>query len=157
AAPFHYCGSVGLLEVGEAAEALFARIGTALTAEIGLRGLFGVDCVLRDGVPYPVEVNPRYTASVEVLEHAAGIAALPLHLAACGLGGPLTPDPSPRKRGDGGAIVGKAILFARQAVTMPQTGLWSAALAQPLTGWRDFADLPHPGERIEHGRPVMTF
>ena len=45
----------------------------------GLRGLFGVDFVLRDGIPWPVEVNPRYTASVEVLEFAAGIRALTLH------------------------------------------------------------------------------
>jgi len=27
-------------------------------------------CILRDGVPWPVEINPRYTASVEVLEYA---------------------------------------------------------------------------------------
>ena len=41
----------------------------------GLVGLFGVDLILRDGEPWPVEVNPRYTASVEVLELALGTSA----------------------------------------------------------------------------------
>ena len=37
-----------------------------------LRGVFGVDFILHDGSPCVVEVNPRYPASVEVLEHATG-------------------------------------------------------------------------------------
>ena len=38
----------------------------------GLAGWFGVDFILRDGIPWPVEINPRYTASVEIHELASG-------------------------------------------------------------------------------------
>src|SRR5207249_9264748 len=68
AAPFHYCGSIGPLPLSESLWRKFWRIGTVLAKAFRLRGLFGVDCVLRDGIPWPVEVNPRYPASVEVLE-----------------------------------------------------------------------------------------
>ncbi len=70
AAPFHYCGSVGPLKLDAPVLSALRRLGAVLTNEFRLRGLFGVDFVARDGVPWPVEVNPRYTASVEVLEAA---------------------------------------------------------------------------------------
>src|SRR5262249_719615 len=82
AEPFHYCGSVGPLTLDRKATDAFCRLGDALVRGFGLRGLFGIDCILRGGLPYPVEVNPRSTASVEVLEHATGVAALALHASA---------------------------------------------------------------------------
>src|SRR5262249_42511405 len=139
ASGFQYCGSVGPLPLGEQSRLAFERLGNALAAGFGLRGLFGVDAVLRDGVPFPVEVDPRCTASVEVLEHGLAVQSLALHAAACGLAGPLTPDPSPR-RGEGRTIVGKAILFARAALPMPATGPWLHVLDQPPTELRLFAD-----------------
>src|SRR6266542_4829427 len=79
AAPFRYCGSIGPLDVPAGTRAILEAIGRELTAASGLRGLFGVDFVLRDCIPWPVEVNPRYTASVEVLEYATGLRAVALH------------------------------------------------------------------------------
>ena len=77
--PFRYCGSVGPLPVGAAERAAWERLGTTVAGFAGLRGLFGIDAMVRDGVPWPVEVNPRYTASVEVFEYATGVPALALH------------------------------------------------------------------------------
>jgi len=56
-------------------------------------------------------------------------------------------------------IVGKAILFARETVTFPTDGPWQATLGDPPGLWEipRFADLPHAGERIEAGRPILTF
>src|SRR5262245_13211474 len=51
AAPFHYCGSVGPLSLDASRRQAFAHVGSALGHSFGLKGLFGVDCVLRDGVP----------------------------------------------------------------------------------------------------------
>jgi uncharacterized protein len=153
ARPFAYCGSIGPLRV-DLLEDRLRRIGHVLAEACGLRGLFGVDCILRDGVPWPVEVNPRYTASVEVLEYATGIRAMAMHLRACASGG-LTlsalPEPSD--------FVGKAIWFAREPVVFPASGPWKGALQQapaieelPL-----FADVPRAGQRIRAGAPVLTF
>jgi predicted ATP-grasp superfamily ATP-dependent carboligase len=159
AGPFHYAGSVGPLSLGTAATTLFEWIGNALCRGCNLRGLFGVDCILRDGVPFPVEVNPRYTASVEILEHTTGLESLELHRTAC----MLSRSPQGRaglrlaaKQGGDCNIVGKAILFARDPLTFPADGPWLAALDQPVTPLRDFADIPPAGSFIDRGRPILT-
>jgi len=154
AGPFRYCGSIGPLHTNDACLQRFLRLGNVLTAGCGLRGLFGVDCILRDDVPYPVEINPRYTASVEVLEYARGVPALGLHRAV------FDPDaPAPRPLPSSNAIVGKAILFARAPLVFPADGPWSATLRspRPVEEMPDFADVPHAGERVEARRPVLTF
>ncbi len=83
AGEFAYCGSIGPLAVDEHLTKAFVELGRALTREFRLRGLFGVDCQVRDGAVWAIEVNPRYTASVEVIEYATGLNALALHEAAC--------------------------------------------------------------------------
>jgi predicted ATP-grasp superfamily ATP-dependent carboligase len=154
AAPFHYCGSIGPLEVPPSARGDFERLGKALTAGCGLQGLFGVDCVLADGAPYPVEVNPRYPASVEVLEYALGTPALALHWAAFD---PSYQFPCPLAE-KGGTVVGKAILFARADLTFPADGPWTETLRHSgdIHALPAFADIPQAGQRIEAGRPILT-
>jgi len=157
---FHYCGSVGPLSMNAVTRTAFERLGKVLVDSFHLRGLFGVDCVLQDEVPYPVEVNPRYTASVEVLEYATGIAALALHRDAFE-GRPLPsaglqeeqalPKPSSR-------FVAKAILFAREPVVFPDSGPWLGALDAGVSVHElpAFADIPHAGERIGPRQPILT-
>ncbi len=156
AAPFHYCGSLGPLPLASATLATLRQLGDVLATTFGLRGLFGVDFMLRGGTPWPVEVNPRYTASVEVLEHATGLTALALHRAVFDPSAALTGDFVPPARP---SLLGKAILFAREALTFPSDGPWLATLQQPapLTAPPAFADIPPPDQRIEKGRPVLTF
>jgi predicted ATP-grasp superfamily ATP-dependent carboligase len=150
AAPFHYCGSVGPLPLPAATQSAFEQLGQVLTGCFRLRGVFGVDCVLREGVPYPVEINPRYTASVEVVEYATGVHSLALHRD--GFAGWRQP-PSPAR------LVGKAILFARETVVFPANGPWRRSL-EPGRNVHDlpaFADIPRVGVRTEPRQPVLTF
>jgi predicted ATP-grasp superfamily ATP-dependent carboligase len=177
AAPFHYCGSVGPLALNAGTRRTFERLGQVLTTGCGLRGIFGVDCILRDGVPWPVEVNPRYTASVEVLEYATGTAALALHRAvfdpAASVSSALAPS---KERGVGGegvghareggplapcdstAFIGKAVLFAQAPLTFPAEGPWLSAfrMSDPIDDLPAFADIPAAGQKIGAGRPVLT-
>src|SRR5207253_1326305 len=53
---FRYSGSIGPLTVTPAERTAWERLGGAVAAFAGLHGLFGVDAVVRDGVPWPVEV-----------------------------------------------------------------------------------------------------
>jgi uncharacterized protein len=156
ASPFQYCGSIGPLLLTVPLRRSFERLGMALAFWCGLRGLFGVDCILRDDVPWAVEVNPRYTASVEVLEYATGVPALALHRHVFD---DWAPEPELRTPGEAASVVGKAILFARAPLVVPGEGPWSAALRQPAAPWElpGFADIPHSGEQILAGRPVLTF
>jgi predicted ATP-grasp superfamily ATP-dependent carboligase len=155
AGSFQYCGSIGPLEVTEAERAAFERLGKALARAFGLRGLFGVDCVRRDGVPFAVDVNPRYTASVEVLEYAHAVPILAVHRAAFDPGAETLPSPAQPR----GRVVGKAILFARQSLTFPGAGPWMTELRRPGDVWDmpAFADIPHAGEPIEARKPILTF
>ncbi|MBX9623332.1 MAG: ATP-grasp domain-containing protein, partial [Gemmataceae bacterium] len=76
AAPFAYCGTIGPTPVSRELRSDLAHFGRDAAGRAGLRGVWGADFVTRDGNPHPVEVNPRYTASMEVLEHATGVAVL---------------------------------------------------------------------------------
>lgn len=154
ATPFHYCGSIGPAPCDDSLMASLQRLGTVLAEHCEVRGLFGIDCVVKDSVPYPVEVNPRYTASVEVLEHASGTPALSLHRRVFDPG-----SPDPVAGPVVGPVVGKAILFARQPLTFPTDGPWMTTLQHPGAVWDlpAFADIPAAGTPIKSGRPVLTF
>jgi uncharacterized protein len=78
-APFAYAGSLGPCSLAPDSVRTLEQIGGVLASAFGLKGLFGVDLILKDEVPWPVEINPRYTASVEVLEWATGRALLEEH------------------------------------------------------------------------------
>lgn len=63
----------------------------------------------------------------------------------------LQPPPEPR-------TVGKAIYYAPHHLTFPASGPWDDSLAHADDVWRrpDFADIPHAGDAIERGHPVLT-
>ncbi len=156
AAPFHYCGSIGPLDPCSVQHPSLEKLGHLLAFECLLTGLFGIDGVLREGVFWPVEINPRYTASVEVLEHATGSAMLGWHSHVFTHGRlPPLPSPAPASK----HMIGKAILFARNDLHFPAEGPWMAELRspKPLQELPGFADIPAAGERIEAGKPVLTF
>jgi predicted ATP-grasp superfamily ATP-dependent carboligase len=138
---FRYCGSLMGGRLFDAEESLLGRasaMADVVTREFGLVGLNGIDFIAREGVPFPIEVNPRCCASMELVERLGGAPLFPQHLQACrgGLPEPSTP---PARR-----VAGKAVVFARRAV-----------VAGHLRAIRA-ADLPHPGERIGRGHPICT-
>jgi len=155
---YGYCGSLGPLEISAKVHESLIRLGEVLRRDLGLRGLFGVDCMLRDQAVWTLEINPRYTASIEILEYASGRSFLADHAAIFRSGS------EPRPSGGGATsapeesrILGKAILYARESITVPGTGPWTEYRHQGVDRMPRFADIPHPGERIEAGTPVLTF
>jgi len=161
---FRYGGSIGPLAVSAAAYQQFQRIGQALAENFGLAGLFGVDAILDGDQVFVLEVNPRYTASVEVLERALGWRSIELHVDACQGKLPAEgeiPGLAPIERPGPGLIAGKAIIYARRTLTISSafTERVAAANAQSCDasgGWPTTGDVPHPGATIEAGRPVTT-
>lgn len=145
---FRYAGNVLPLEAPDDTLDEVRRLAQTLTEEFGLMGLNGIDFVLRGGRPVLVEVNPRYSASMELVDRAADTAVLALHLAA--FGGHL-PDPALARAalhptGEAG-VHGKAIVYARRAVSLADSPGWIA---------RGVRDVPHPGEIIGKGHPICT-
>jgi predicted ATP-grasp superfamily ATP-dependent carboligase len=152
--PFAYRGGIALWNPGPAPAARLAELGGRLAAAFGLVGWFGVDYVLQHGIPWPVEVNPRYTASVELHELAAGRPLVREHRAACeGHDQPAGEPPSRQRRPARAAA--KWIVYASGRLVVPEI----AADPPPMDGLDAFAtvaDVPAPGTIIEAGEPVMT-
>jgi uncharacterized protein len=158
APPFRYAGNIGPVELHADTRHELLRIGIAIGEGCGLLGLFGVDFVLHDGRPWVVEVNPRYTASIEVLERATGVSALSLHRGAFE-----SEVKQPAPTAPAAAWAGKAIVYATKRVVIPpydsengnspSTGAFRTA--DPLDPV-SYADIPHPGDVIDAGWPILT-
>lgn len=148
---FRYAGSRGPLVLDEPLRAELVRLGEVLAAELELVGLFGVDVVLASGQVWPVEINPRYTASVEVLELGLGLDAMRYHLAACLMGElPGNIPQVPR-----GTCLKWIMRAPRDEVISPE--FVACALARNVVGeWPRVADIPAPGTRIRAGQPILT-
>ena len=142
-----YCGSVGPIVPTEEVSRSLVLLGEVLRSRFGLLGLVGADLVIEGDRVWLLEINPRYTASVEVLERAKGQSAIEAHVA-CFTGATIgswsTQGASPHA---------KAILFAKQDVIISdEFHLW--AMKQNAKG--RVSDIPHAGESITAGSPVVT-
>jgi predicted ATP-grasp superfamily ATP-dependent carboligase len=122
------------------------QLAKDLTRRLNLVGVNCIDFIDHDDVAIPVEINPRWSASMELVELAHGISMFGVHAAAC------TAGKLPSFNADIATIepmtLGKAIVFARHDVLCGDTSPW---LDDP-----DVRDVPHPGERIPAARPVCT-
>ena len=154
AAGYQYCGSIGPMQLSAIQTEALTHLGCALTERLGLSGVFGVDAVIdAAGTTWPVEVNPRYTASIEVLERAGvepvlqGVAER-VDRDASNPGAILKADP-PNPIDRTAAIDAKAIVFARRGVFSPDL--------YERFDTAQIADVPWPGTTIEAGWPVCTF
>jgi predicted ATP-grasp superfamily ATP-dependent carboligase len=150
AQPFSYAGSLGPLSLPPDQDAAFRQIGDCLAAEFRLTGLFGVDAIVNDEGVWPVEVNPRYPASAEVLERAGRFSAVRLHAEACRSAAL----PPPLEYGH--RVAGKAIVFAAAEVEVTEALVDWAEGENRGRAWPAVADLPHPGSRLPQGGPVLT-
>jgi predicted ATP-grasp superfamily ATP-dependent carboligase len=147
AAEFSYCGSVGPLPLEPAEYEQWQLIGNTLSEKFALKGLFGVDAVQCGRDIFPVEVNPRYTASVEVIERALELPLISMHCDACS--GELSVPVIPGAK----SMIAKAYLFAEYDLISPKQvqTLYDENETDSFS-----ADIPHPETWISRGHPVMT-
>jgi uncharacterized protein len=120
-----------------------AVVASVLTRAWGLIGVNGVDFMAAGDGVVPIEVNPRYTAAMELIERRDGFSVFAAHVAGCTaqLAEVAAPVPKP-------TAIGKAILFARRQVVIPAVERW---LADP-----DIRDVPRPGAVIPVRAPICT-
>ena len=125
--------------------AQWMRIGKIVADTWGAVGVFGVDAILRGQEVVPIEVNPRFTASMEVLEQASKLSVVRCHEQACTIG--KVPSLGPPKPVSG--CVGKAVLYARHDLLFPYE------LPRSRDGVR-FRDIPQAETTILAGRPMLS-
>jgi predicted ATP-grasp superfamily ATP-dependent carboligase len=94
---------------------------------------------------YPLEVNPRWSASMELIERARGLSMFTIHAEACVRG------VLPRAelfRSPLRLTHGKAVVFAREEVVAGDTRTWLDD--------ETVRDIPRAGDRIGAGEPICT-
>jgi hypothetical protein len=144
ASGYRYCGSLHPFRAEARLLERLDDVAQATTKAFGLVGANGIDFVVRDGEAFVLEVNPRPSASMELLERAGRGSVFEAHVAACRgrLPSPPTLEPGP----DG--VLGKAVVWARRESVMGDTRGWLRR--------DEVRDIPFPGERIRAGHPLCT-
>jgi len=177
---FQYCGSIGPVRLVDDLRQRLSRLGGCLAARFQLRGLFGVDVVVTEQQVWVIEVNPRYTASVEVLERAGGMSALAWHWAACCDGelpgnlhvsadvrsslGERGPDQLHQDSGTNlwasaarsTCMHGKAIVFAEVPLLVDPSHQAKLLTLRQDPSLPELADIPAAGVVVEPGQPLLT-
>jgi uncharacterized protein len=164
---FQYAGSIGPYSISEATQKTLVRLGDWLALQFDLVGLFGVDFMLDGDDVWTLEVNPRYTASVEIVERYSGVRAIGAHVEICGGAVRVEKDflpwayhkwwsARPAANGDPGSSHGKAILFARQRLTISERFAEFTLFEAIREPWPTLADVSPAGTVVEKGRPVLT-
>jgi predicted ATP-grasp superfamily ATP-dependent carboligase len=128
------------------------RIAAGLAAQFGLRGMAGFDFIAVGGRPHVIEVNPRWTASMELYDEARPGSLID---AAILVAEGVPPGTAAEESGLGerrpaaGAppIRARGVLYAIDPIVAPAPGALAALGAR---------DRPRAGEVIAPGKPVCT-
>lgn len=151
ASGFRYVGNIGPIRLPIEITARLWWLASIASRDLLRRGPFGIDLVLAHPTPrravhsgqcYPVELNPRYPASAEVIERACRCSAL---TAAYKRHGGLR---NAERTWTTAALAGKAIVFAQAACRAPD-----------LYDFFDrdaIADVPGMDAYFEPGDPICT-
>ena len=123
------------------------EMASALTSRFGLIGVNGLDIVIGrdpDGVarPYLLEVNPRFSGSMELAERAFGVNVFSLHVESAARA-PAAMDPACSRRS---RRQGHRLRAATPSPHRTRDGGWRVGVR----------DVPPTGQRIAAGHPVCT-
>lgn len=140
AKPFGFCGNIVPLDVSTKTLRKCVEIARKITLHFGLLGSNGIDFVLSsEGIPYVMEVNPRFQATIKCVERFLGLNLVKMHVEAC-LNSHLLKIP----RKDDKYCV-RLLLYSK-----------SRAKVGDLRGLNWVRNIPFPGVIIEEGEPLCS-
>jgi uncharacterized protein len=146
-----FVGNIGPLPVSTVVESTLRKVGGCIAEQFRLTGLFGMDAILFNEEVWTLEVNPRYTAAVEILERASNLHAIRLHVEACQSNRAPRIDLSREAK-----FYGKAILHARCPLTIDERfGEWVNRINRESLN-EVVADIPNPGIQLKRRQSVCT-
>ncbi len=156
--PWLYRGSVGpiLLDVRDCD--CVTALGNIVRRDSGIRGLWQADCIRDENGLWLLEINPRWSASMELLD-ASWDATLVAYHAQAILGATL---PQLPEQSDTSRLLGKTIVYA-QSNWQPSLALWTRWWSQRWNGATEelleqvrLADIPSSCDEIPAGYPVLS-
>lgn len=137
--PWAWSGAVRPAGLAARIRGQIEEAARALVKALELRGLNGLDFIVKDGHWFLLELNPRPTATLDLWDMCPMPPLLALHLRACEGELPETLPPLP-----GGQAM--RVVYAGRTVQVPAGLRWSA----------DHRDRPRTGEIIQRGEPICT-
>jgi uncharacterized protein len=150
--PFQFAGAIGPLDVCPSIQKQIDKCGALISKQFGLIGLFGLDFILdSQELIWLIEVNPRPTSTMELLERSGSSSLLSAHLQAFRVPTNSSGDCAVKSS----LIAAKAILFWDRNESF-EVG---ASLHKKLMdAWRvgDIADVPNLGTIVKLGQPIIT-
>lgn len=151
--PFLYGGSAGPLRIGAETRERLHRLGETIRSQVGIRGLFGVDllCPANGEEISLLEINPRYTAGMELLESGRDRSLVTAHVEA--FQKPAALLLVPPQRGGSTACCVKRVVWTRQPLRWNR--LWQLRIAEAFPGVT-LHDVPEPGAAVGSGQPLVS-
>ncbi len=150
---FGWCGGMTLTKFSSSASETLIRMASVMADRCGLIGIFGIDFLWNRETVWPVEINPRYTATGELWDVVRKRSLIADHIATCEGHSPWEHEASTT------TVAAKVVVYAPMTlrVLRPFT---DAAIKQtaPLEPFQlpSFADIPQADTTIPAGWPVCT-
>lgn len=138
--PYGYCGNVVPFFADEPVVSECRGMAEKIASHFGLVGSNGLDLVIsEEGLPYAIEVNPRFQGTLECVERVLGMNIVKTHVKACteGVLPTIIKNPS--------ACCVRLILFASRRSIVPD-----------FSTFAEVRDIPLPGVVIEKSEPICS-
>ena len=148
--PFVYAGSLGPLALGKALTDTIQRVGAHVVQQLPLQGLFNVDLIIEGEVVWLLEVNPRWSASCELIERAMiDAASLSPRESLIGL--------TLRGRVNDVPLATPSAPYLKRVVFSRQSGQCDLNRIRGLGELdAELADVPPAGRLIQAGEPILS-
>lgn len=148
--PFMYCGSLGPLAISDSQHRQLQQLGAEVVKQTGVSGLFNVDLIIqKSGACYLLEINPRWSASSELIERNMSGSLIARHLTAIHERSQESEISDAKQSGR--SLFFKRVIFARQ----PLRFVWQR-FADLQTSQFSLHDIPRDGTLVGCGEPVFT-
>jgi predicted ATP-grasp superfamily ATP-dependent carboligase len=137
--PFGYCGNIVPLNLQSKLLSKCKEFTEIISKHFKLIGSNGIDFVISPkGIPYVVEINPRFQGTLECVEKVLGINMVRSHIEAC-LKGILPKVPRSRS------------YCVRLILSCPDR-----SIVPDLSRFSEVRDIPFPGVIVEKGEPLCS-
>lgn len=138
--PFGYCGNIVPLSSSMQVFKSCKTVAERIISHFGLVGTNGVDFVVsKEGIPYVMEVNPRFQGTLECVERVYGVNVVKAHVEAC------VDRRLLRKAFVSRGFCTRLILYSPQRAVVPD-----------LRAFYGVRDVPLIGAIVEEGEPLCS-
>lgn len=138
--PFGYCGNIVPLWLPRSLSEKCSSITEKIASHFNLTGSNGIDLIIsEEGIPYVVEINPRFQGTLECVNRVLGINLVKSHMNAC------LHCSLPKVEQKTSIFCSRLVLYAPKRVVAPN-----------LNVYREVRDIPLPGTIIEKREPLCS-